>query len=248
MNKLLKPAYLPWIATAAGVVGLLLRIWLFATDVDSTGYLAQGHLGLVLLWVLTAAVAIVLLLGTRALTQASKYSFNFPPSPIGGIGCAIGGFSFAITSVMEMTSSPDTITAFASLLGLASAAALMLIGYGRWYGKRSNLLLHAVISVFLMLRLVSQYRHWSSSPQMTDYCFPLLATVFLMLASYHRAAFAADMGKRSSYVFFHLTAVYFCILSLQGTNHIVFYLGAGIWMLTDLCSLAVMHKKKREAS
>ncbi len=246
MNKLLKPAYLPYLAPAAGVVGLLLRIWLFSTNVDSTGYLVLGHPAQVLLWVLTVGVLLVLFFGTRALPQVSKYSFLFPASAVGGIGCCLGGFSLVIVSILSLTAKPDGLTAIVSIMGLVSAMCLLLIGYNHWYGQRSHPILHAVICIFLMLRLVCQYRHWCSDPQTMDYCFQLLATVFLMLASYHRTAFSVKSGKRSSYVFYHLAAVYFCLLSLWRSDSFIFYFGTGVWMCTDLCNLSTKPKRKPE--
>ena len=245
MEKLLKPANLPLITAATGAVGLLLRLLLFSATVDSSGYLVAGHPAQAILWVLTAAVLLALFLGTRSLQEGNKYSFNFPPSLVGAVGCLLGAASFAITSGVELTVYTDTMTVLTSLLGFASAVCLGFIGYRRWMGKRTNFLLHTAICLYLMMRLVCQYRHWSSDPQMLDYCFQLLATVFLMLAGYHRAAFAVNRGSRHSYVFFHLSAVYFCLVSLIGSESIVFYLGAGAWMLTDLCNLSPMPSSKR---
>lgn len=244
MNNILRPKYLPWITLAAGVVGFLLRCWLFGAAMDETGYLVPGHIAEVLIWVLTACVAALLLAGTARLLQADKYSFNFPRSMAGTVGCILGAAGIAVVAWTDLGAYSDLLTTVDSVLGFLSAAALVYIACCRRQGVQPNLLGHAVICVYFMLRLVSLYRHWSSDPQLQDYCFQLLATVCLMLATYHRTAFDADSGTRRRHVLYHLAAVYFCCLSLAGGRDIPFYFGAGAWMLTDLCSLIPLPREE----
>lgn len=244
MKKLLKPANLLWLALAAGGAGLLLRIWLFAFRSEETGLLRSGHPAELLLWLLTAAVIAVVLLGTRDLTEGAKYSFNFPASLYSAISCVLGGLSIGITSVAELILYQDVLTVIASVLGILSTAALVFVAYGRWKGQPQTVLYHAVICLYLMFRLVSQYRHWSADPQLMNYCFQLLASVCLMLSAYQSAAFDAGSGNRRLHTVFHLGAVYFCCLALPGSENTTFYLGTGIWMMTNLCNLTP--RKKRE--
>lgn len=247
MKKLFNPANLPWFVLAAGGAGLLLRIWLLKTGMDEKGFLMPGHPADILVWVLTAAVIAVLLFCTRRLLQAAKYQFNFPQSVSGALGCVSGALGIAITSFAELVAYSDTLTLLTAAMGLVGAAALGYLGYCRQKGMHPNILCHTLISLYLMLRLISQYRHWSSDPQLQDYCFQLLATVCLMLAAYHRATFDANAGKRRPHAIYHLAAVYFCCLSLAGSESIVFYLGAGVWMLTDLCSLTPLPEQQEDA-
>ena len=76
MKSILKPQNLPWITSACGGIGLLLRLWLLVSA-DSSGFLPVWHISEILLWLLTAAVIGLLLYATRNLTQAAKY--RFPP-------------------------------------------------------------------------------------------------------------------------------------------------------------------------
>ncbi len=246
MKNIFSPKNLPWAVLAASGIGLLLRIWLLIAGTDEKGFLMSGHPADILLWILTAATIAMVLLCTRRLQQAAKYQFNFPQSMTGAIGCALGAAGIAIVSVAELLSYDDTLALVSAIMGLLGAGALGYLGYCRQKGLHPSVLCHTVISLFLMLRLINQYRHWSSDPQLQDYCFQLLATVCLMLAAYHRATFDANAGNRRPHAFFHLCAVYFCCLSLAGTDGIAFYLGTGIWMLTDLCSLIPMPEQPRE--
>ena len=240
MKNIFSPKNLPLATLAAGIIGLLLRFWLLNSGTDEKGFLMPGHIADILVWALTAIVVITVLLCTRRLQQAAKYQFNFPKSAIGTIGCVLGAVGIAITSVAELASYDDTLALICAVMGLVGAVSLGYLGYCRQRGEHPNILCHTFVCLFLMVRLINQYRHWSSDPQLQDYCFQLLATVCLMLAAYHRATFDANIGKRRPHAIYHLCAVYFCCLSLTDTGSMAFYLGTGIWMLTDLCSLTPM--------
>lgn len=227
---------LPLYVLAAGGVGLLLRIWLLA-GTDEKGFLVSNPVATVLLWVVAIGVPVALFLLTRALTEAKKYNFNFPPSPIAAIGTWLGALSIFIHSILSFPSSLDAIDVISGIFGILSAAALGLAGMCRRSGRRPNFLLHCAVAVYLMLRLICQYRHWSADPQVLDYCFSILATVSLMLAAYHRAAFDMGAGDRRNYAFFCMSCGFFCCMSLVGWEDILYYLGIGAWMFTDLCNL-----------
>lgn len=239
MKSILKPQNLPWITSACGGIGLLLRLWLLVSA-DSSGFLPVWHISEILLWLLTAAVIGLLLYATRNLTQAAKYRFNFPPSLPGGIGAWLGALGIGGSSLVELLTGSDTLTAVTGVLGLITAAVLVFLGNCRRRGTHPSSVFHTVICVYMLVRLICQYRHWSSDPQLQDYCFQILAIVCLMLAAYHRATFCANFGKRRPYAFFNLAAVYFCCLALPGWENTAFFLGCGIWMFTDTCSLIPM--------
>lgn len=243
MKNFWKPAYLPWAVLAAGAVGLLLRLWLFGAA-DVSGLLPIWHISEILLWILTAAVMLFLLCCTWNLRQATKYRFNFPASVPGGMGAWLGALGIGGTCIVELLINPDTMTAFTAVLGLIAAALLVFIGICRRNGRRPSMLFHGFLCIFMMIRLISQYRHWSADPQLQDYCFQIIALVCLMLSSYQRALFDANSGKRRPYAFFNLAAVYFCCLALPGWENTAFFLGCGVWMFADTCNLTPMNHKE----
>ncbi len=245
MKSLLKPTNLPCTILGAGLIGMLLRIWLLASGTDSKGLLVSGHPADILSWLLTVAVILLLLYATRELQQAAKFSFNFPPSLPGAIGIGLGGVAIAITSVIELLDEPDALAAASSALGLLCLPVMCFLAHCRRKGRSANVLLRGLVCVYLMLHLVCYYRLWSSDPQIQDYAFQLLAIVCLMLACYHRAAFDGDMGNRRGYVFFNLACVYFCLISLPGCENMAFFLGVGCWMMTNLCSLLPLPRERK---
>ncbi len=235
--KNLTTKILPASVPALGIVGLLLRLWLLLGGRDESGMLKAGHPGGVLCLILSVLVVAWIFWATRPMKEATNYRFNFPASIPGGIGMACGALAIAISSVSAMVAEAQELDLICAIAG---AVAAVLVGYCAWcrfQGHRPNPLALTLVSVYLMLRLISYYRHWSSDPFLEDYCYQLLASVCLMLAVFNRACFCARIGKRHSYAFFALCAVYFSYLSLTGLEDILFYMPMSIWMIADLCRL-----------
>lgn len=242
MKKLFHPNYLPLFALVMGALCALVRLWLF-TSTDSKGLLAADHPGHWLTWLITAAVAVCLFLGTRNLKEAPKFSFNFPANTVSAVGRWAAAAMTALFCLMQLLDGPDSLEAICAVAGIAAAACLGYLGWNRMQGKHPSLLFHAVICIYLMLRLVCQYRLWSSDPQIQNYCFSLLATVCLMLSNYYAGAFDADMGQRTHHTLTHLGAVYFCIAALPYSGDPLFYIAMTVWMITDLCDLTPMPRE-----
>ena len=246
MKQLSKTAYLPWLTLFAGGVGIFLRFWLFSTGVDDRGLLVEGHPADLMIWLLTAIVLVGLWFATKPLVAAPKYDFNYPPSLAAAIGCGFAALGIGIAAIQALIAQEDTLSLIAAIVGITTALAFVLLALLRYRGLQPNILLHVIPCVFFMLRLISLYRHWSTNPQLQNYGFQLLGTVFLMLSAYYRAAFDVDMGRRRPLVLCHLITVFFCCLSITDLDAAVFYLTTGIWLFTDLCSLAPLQHQVQE--
>ncbi len=243
MKKFLNPIFLPVVALGAGAIGLLLRLWHLSTGLDAKGLPIRGHAAEILLWLLTVVTMVLIFLMTRTLYGKKRYHHNFPPSLLGAIGSVAGALGIGLTSVTTLGTNPVGIDAVCGWAGLVVFFLLVYLGFCRLKGLRPTASAHTLIALYLMLRLISFYRHWSADPILLDYCFQLLANVCLMLAVYQRAAFSAKMGRRHSYVFFALVGVYFCCLSLVTWEDITLYLALALWVLTDLCDLSPKEAK-----
>lgn len=247
MKKLLTPKVLPLFPLCAGLLGLVLRVILYAVGVDEKGLLARNHPLTVLLFVLTAAVLAVLFLCTRKATAPASYFSRFPESPVAAFGCAAAAVGILLTDTYELFIRHDTITVACFVLGIAAAASIGFIGFCRTKGVRPSFLYHGILTVYLMLHPLSQYRLWSSDPQLMNYCFHLLASVFLMLAGYQRTALDAGTGKPKWYAFCSQAALFFCCISTHGDSWL-FYLTMAIWTATGLCVLQAPEKPAGEES
>ncbi len=237
MKRLIHPTNLPLWVLLTGGVGLLLRVWLMAAGVDQKGFIITGHFAAIALFILVIGVMIALFFMTRNLVEATKYSFNFPASDLSGYGTFVAAAGIFVCSFIEIFTASDALEMIVAVLGMATTLLLVLTGYHRRRGTTPPLLIHIGICAFLMVRLICYYRHWSSDPQILDYCFQLVATACLMLSTYQRASFDVDEGNRRPYAFFSLVAIFFSCLSLVGWNNILFFLSVIVWQLTNLCSL-----------
>ena len=240
MKKFFKSANLPTLVMGAGGIGLLLRLWLLSAGMEANGFLRLSHPANILLWIVVAIVLVGLFYLTKDLVAADKYDFNFPASGVSSWGLYIAACGIGFGAFVDAFSVTTGIQFLTTIMGLVTALMLALNGYFRRRGTIPSMMTHITISLYLVLRLISFYRAWNSDPQILDYCFPLLATSFLMLATYHRAAFDAHTGKRRPYAFCSLVAVFFSYLSLVGSENILFFMSAAVWMTTDLCSLIPM--------
>lgn len=247
MKISVKPNTIKYLVLGAGALGLLLRYLLYATGTDDQGLLVRDHFARILIWLLTAVTLAGLFVLTRKITGPEPYRDRFPASTPGGIGCILAAGGTLLTTISEMPNATGSAELVCTVLGFAAALILLLLGICRLTGFEPGFLLHAVLCVYFALRMVAQYRYWSSDPQLMDYCFHLLACVGLMLASYHHAAFGAEMGSHRQLWFFSLAAVYLCCLTLAGPEDQLFYLTCGIWLFTNLTSLTAKPRRQRPA-
>lgn len=239
MKRYLHPKFAPMAALGCGLLTMLLRLLLLG-QADETGLLPTGHPASSFSWLITILFLVYLLLSTRSLNEASKYTFNFPASQIAAIGILAGAVGIGINSIAELFGQSDSLQTISALLGVFCVPSLLFLAHCRKMGRRPGVLFHVLLCIYLMLHLVSHYRLWSSHPQLQTYGFELLALVCLMLAVYQRCAFDVNQGSRRAYTFTSLSGAFFSIAALPGCSNVLFYIGCAVWMLTGLCSLKPM--------
>ncbi len=231
-----KPKYIPLIALGAGIVTFFLRFWLIATGIDHRGLFLPDHPANALSFVVLALGLGLMYLCLRPMTGKPSYEKMFPKSPIALLGSVVGGVSILYTTLLDFTQMQDTSALLCSVFGVLSALGILLAGVLRYRGKRPHVLCHSFVSIYMMVHLVCQYRQWSAEPQLQEYFFQMLSSVFLMITAYHRATLDSLIGNRRWFVFFNYGCVLLCLSALQGENW-VFYAGLGIWCATCNCSV-----------
>lgn len=227
-----KPNHMKLLLPAASILGLTLRATLYAIGVDEKGLLVTGHWTGICVWLLTAAVAVMLFLWCRRLTGSKNHRKAYPASMISAAGSILAGVAIVLSSAPEAPS--EALAGLELVLRFVAAASLCCVGFCRFTGKKPFFLLHCVVCLYLALRLVFQYRIWSSDPQMQNYCFYLGAHVALMLTAYQMAAFDAGLGDLRYLWGSGLAAVYLCILSIAGSGESFFLICCAIWIWTNL--------------
>lgn len=238
------PRRIPMLMLSCGVVGFGLHLWMLSAGTDATGLLLPGHPAGIALMVLTAAALVLLVLHIRPLATPPAYGKLFPQSKAAAIGCAVAALGFLYSGLQELILKKDAITIISCLLSMVCAGSALFTGYCRLKKVRPNPAFNGIVTAYLILHLICQYRSWSAQPQVLVYFFPLLASVFLMMASYYRTSLDADDACLQQYAFFQFGALFFCCVSVYDASA-PFYLAMAIWIATTDCRLRM--KKRIQA-
>ena len=231
-----------YLIAAAGALGFLLRMLLYTAGRDTSGLLVRGHWAGIALLVLTCGVLFGLPFLTRSF-QKSESRFAFPPASLtGAAGATAAALAFFLCP------SPDApnpfLTLLETVLRFGSGLALLAVGFCRFRGRKPGFLLHCTVCLYLAVRLVCQYRLWSSDPQLQDYCYYLGAQISLMLTGYQFAALDAGIGSHRKLWNVGLTSVYLCAVSLWGEGEPLLMACCGIWVLTNLSHFTTKEQER----
>lgn len=232
MKLAVKPKLMKALMGASGILGLVLRTVLYAAGVDRKGLLITGYWSGTAVWLLTAAVALILLLWCHRLSDSQTYHKAFPASPFSAAGAALAGIALVLCPVAQVPS--PTFAVIEPVLRYTAAASLIAISYCRFRGRTPLFLLHCGVCLYLALRLVCQYRIWSADPQIQNYAFYLGAHVALMITAYQFAAFDAGFGNHRKLWGAGLAAIYLSIVSLTGSEEPFFLICCTLWIFSSL--------------
>lgn len=244
MKNIFNSKLLPIFVTLLGLIGFLLRLWTLGDGPDAEGLYAAAPLAWVLLWIVTAAVPVLIIAITWWLREPGKYSDNFPPSPIAATGTVLGALGILVTAIGHLSNNQETFAFITGLLGLVAGGLLIAAAFARLKGSRPSFFCHASVCLFFAVQIFYQCRLWSNEPQITVFLFRFLAQVCVMLAAYQLCAFDADLGRRRPSLFWSLMSVYLCLLAMGDNQNLLFYGCMAIWLLTNLCSLRPIKKRK----
>ena len=222
---------LPLFPAAAGVVGLLLRLWLFSA-IDEKGLLPARHFADSALYILTALTLAILFLASRKLEHRAVPKQL--PGAAAVLGCLLGALALLITGLTPADHGVrfSGLSAYACLTGGLILTAMAVL---KLFRKKIPFVFPAVLTVSLMLDTIAQCQIWGSASQLQEYFFPLMAAVFLMLSAYHITMRAAGAGKPALLIFFTQSALFFCCTCLN-TDRWLLYLGLLFWVAAPIYS------------
>ncbi len=232
LKKIFQP---PWLAPLLGVPALACLIALRQTGMDENMLFDHSNLLILPLWLLTAAMGVLVVLGVRPLSGKLRYHRLFPASNVGALGILAGAVAMAVGGWAALSQNLSLIDTVVGVLGLVSGGVMVYLAWCRFRGIPHSFLLWAVVTVFLMLRLMVSYRDWSAQPDLLHYFFPLMASVSMTVASYHRTACTVGLGSRRMYLGCTQIGA-FCALVTLGAGFDPFYGGLLLWALLDQCS------------
>ena len=218
------PKWLPWSVRGLGCVGCALRFLLYRIAVDEKGLLVPMHPVGLILWVLAAAaVALAVLFTGNGPKKRRDDQLEALGQVMAAVGIAIsaaGGFK-AGTGILELVH---------SAFGLAAAVLLCFGAILRWQSKPEPIFCAGVACVFFTVHLITRYRGWSMHPQFQNYAFPVAATITAMFFSYLRC----DGAKWKLRRMVGLVGTFCCLTAICRSADPALYLGAGLWMITNL--------------
>ena len=239
MNNPFRSHMLPRFTICAGILGLLLRMWLFSA-VDEKGLLPKGHFADVTLYILSAIVLVILFLSTRKLTPrrvsrqfillSNTYTY------------LLGGLGMALNAAFTLSSSAVKLSWVATSASLIGTAVMVVVAILYFLGKRIPYGLHAFITVVIALNTIAQCQVWGSEPQLQNYFFPLLASVFLILTAYCITNVAVKRTMYRHLAFYSQAALYFSILSLMSPQWML-YAGMLFWAASQIYPCTRFKKK-----
>lgn len=245
MKRSLKNKILPWLAPVLGVLGMAAMWTVYTFGTDERGLILPLHISALAVWVITAAMAGSMLFLLHDMEDTSGYRRLFPDSRLAAAGTLAAGVSILATVVESLTAMDEPVRILSGLLKIVAGLALIYLAWCRWKNVRGSFLAWAAVTAYMLLRIMFEYRSWSTQPALLRYLFPLLASVSMALAMYHRTAFNVKMGSRKQFLFFSQFGAFCCLLALPGTPA-PFYLGMAVWAMTDRCSLKVVKAKAPE--
>lgn len=243
MNQILRPKFLPLLVLLFSTLGFLLRLQTFGNGPDAEGLYAPQPTAWWLLTLVTLAMMAVLILTVLRLKVNGGFDKHFPPSKLATFGCCFALVGL-IGSALSLSQYQDTLSFLTCVAGLIASAAMGVIAFARYRGIPPYFLCHPAVCVYLGLRIFIMGKQWGNESQIGLFLFPLLALVFVMLASYHLATFDVDLGQRKPSIFWSMGGAYLCLVSLADRTDPLLYAGLAVWLLTNHCNLHPLREKK----
>lgn len=222
------------LSLGGGVVGLGLRMLMYANGLDEKGLLRPNHPLDIACWIIALALGVAFFVVVRRQEVSSGYGDNFPASIIAAVGCFAAAVGSLVLGLQLRSVAADTLSRLWRILAFLSSAAFGFTGWCRLKGKRPLFFFHMVICLFFCVHNICNYRIWSSNPQVADYAFPLLACVALAMIALYRAAFDVEVARPKKVMFASLMAGFLCLFSLVGPEYRIFYLFSGIWAVSGI--------------
>lgn len=229
----------------ATVCGCVLRLWSLSVS-NGHGLPAQHISNTVFAWTSVAIVALLLILSITSPGRSGKHQV---------LGCGSGGFLLNILAAAmllvgsgleyaeALKSGPTVSSPIMCLLGLVGAICCMAAAYARKKGTPSHPAVELMPVVYLVVKLVLNFKKWSIDPIILDYCVILFALIFSLLAFHGGAGFVFDRGKPRATLFYAMCAMYFCAAAIMdgiadvSPATIITYLGLLLWQLPVIICL-----------
>ena len=221
--------FLPFLAGAA--IGAAVRRWQLHTAFDGDGLVISGSPSTWVLGILCAALAVLALILVRRLPKRCGYAESFSSETPEMIVSLAAAALLLAGCCLELVSAPGGINAIVQFLGIASALCMGFVARQRYMGVVPKAAFHMLPCVYLVVRLIVDFKRWSVDPAVLDYCYALFASITAMCAVFHLGGFCFSQGRRRTTVFWCLLCVVFSAVTLAdgGLSNALLSGGLGLW-------------------
>lgn len=234
----------------AALCGGTLRTWGLHAGTDISG-LPTSHISHFVF--IGASLIFVVLFLALAVTSPGR-SGRYQVLHYGGALYALSIFAAALIlfgSGMEFTEAllagPSISAPILCLMDLLGAICCMIVANFRRKGANPWPVTELIPILYLIIKLIFNFKEWSIDPVILDYCVILFALIFVLLAFHRTAGFVFDQGKPRVSLFFSLCAVYFSAAAMMdgmadlSFSTLVTYCGYLVWQLPVILCLSVPH-------
>ena len=221
--------FLPFLVGAAA--GAAVRLWQLRSAFDGDGLVISGSPSTWVLGILCAALTVLALILARRLTPRSGYEESFSSETPEMILSLVAAALLLAGCCLELLSSPGGLNLLVQFLGIASALCIGVVARQRYMGVVPKTVFHLLPCLYLVVRLIVDFKQWSVDPAVLDYCYTLFASISAMCAVFHLGGFCFSQGRRRTTVFWCLLCVVFSAVSMAdgGLSRCLLTGGLGLW-------------------
>ena len=213
------------------VAGAVVRRWQLSSAFDSDGLVISGSPSTWVLGILCALLAVLALLFSRRLTPRGGYEESFSSETPEMVISLVAAVLLLAGCAADLMTEPIGINVLVQFLGIASALCIAVTARQRYQGVVPKAALHMLPCLYLVVRLIVDFKQWSVDPAVLDYCYTLFASISAMCAVFHLGGFCFSQGRRRTSVFWCFLCVVFSAVSLAdgGLSHSLLTAGIGLW-------------------
>lgn len=222
----------------AAALGAVVRFFFLSLALDAQGLPMQDHPTVPLLIAVSVLFSLLfLILAQKSPVREKTYGIWGQPRP--SVPAIVGGAMVLLGATGELLYSGEATTGNCILcaLGVVSGLCLILSHLSRVTGNRKNPPVELFPVVYLVVKLIINFKSWSVDPVILDYFPMLMALIFSLLSLYCAAGFLFDAGQpRKTLCFSSLCVFYSAMAAVDGfltgnAGIAMTYLGFLLWNL-----------------
>ena len=212
---------------AASAVCFLLRSW----QLNFGRPIPHGLAASWILCIFCALLVLALVLYARRLPKQEEYVEAFSSGLPELLISAGSSVLILFSGILQLREPLDGFEKIIPFFCIVSALCMTAIAVLRYRGTVPSVALHVIPCLYLVVRLILNFKRWSVDPAVLDYCFELFASITAMCAIYQLGLFCYNKGHRRSASFWCLSGVIFSAVSLAGGNAeaVLLYAGICLW-------------------